>query len=907
MKSVYTFFTALLLSVVTYGQITITEVLMPQYIQNSGLDASELAKVPFVCRLTINGLNPNATYRYFNRFVKEADTVATSTTTGGGYYTLVNASTATFTRVTLTPAFTAPARYLEFTSSASGSYTGWFMGEPLASSTFEVGIKVFMRIYLNDGLGGSVVSKRIAAPSPIIVIPFDNTPYYINNGTPTTVPNGTAIRSTPATNATAKNFVMLFDNPAGNGRPLTGTVVEGDGVANTIANAYAPFYSAQVNEVNKAWGTIIPNTIAGGIKRISQYSLTTGVEVGYKISSSGNWPKEGGGTVSTANTNGGMSNVIVLDGSILTLAEPIMISQLITFDALPSKTYGDPDFAPGATINTNLPISYSSSNPAVATIVNGMIHITGAGTTDITAQQDGDDDHAPAIPVTRTLIVTKKTVTVTAQDATILQGDAIPTFTIIYSGFVNGENESILITSATGTTTVTNSNTVGTYPITPAGAAAANYDFIYVNGTLTITAAQQPQTITFNTLATKTYGDAAFGTGATASSNLALSYVSSDPAVATVDNNGMIHIAGAGTTTITASQGGNNAFFPATPVSQTLTVVPAPLTITAEDKSRLVGQPNPVLTVIYSGFVYGETSSIVSAPPVIATTATVASAVGVYPITVDGAAAANYTITFVSGALTVVPLPSQTITFNVPPVKRYGDPDFAPGAIASSGLAVVYTSSNLQVATITNGVIHLTGAGTVDITASQPGDPFNAAAPPVTHTLTVLKANLSIVALDTSKYEGQPNPVFSVQYAGFVNGDDASDLATQPVITSTATTTSLMGNYPVMVTGASSPNYNIAQLEAVLKVLPANGSDQDMVTAFLSGPGKLRVNYYATAEENVNLQLFDSYGNRLINARLHASKGFNTWYFDVSNITAGVYPVRIAGKGGLVQTKVIIR
>ncbi len=79
---------------------------------------------------------------------------------------------------------------------------------------------------------------------------------------------------------------------------------------------------------------------------------------------------------------------------------------------------------------------------------------------------------------------------------------------------------------------------------------------------------------------------------------------------------------------------------------------------------------------------------------------------------------------------------TQTITFSLSP-KAIGTPDFAPGATASSGLAVTYTSDNPAVATITGGgLIHLVGVGTAHITAYQAGDVHHLAAPNNTQTLT---------------------------------------------------------------------------------------------------------------------------------------------------------------------------
>ncbi|MFZ0596274.1 MAG: cadherin-like beta sandwich domain-containing protein, partial [Flavobacterium sp.] len=85
-----------------------------------------------------------------------------------------------------------------------------------------------------------------------------------------------------------------------------------------------------------------------------------------------------------------------------------------------------------------------------------------------------------------------------------------------------------------------------------------------------------------------------------------------------------------------------------------LTITPASLIITAENKERQYGVDNPVLTVSYDGFVNGDTEANLTTPATIATTATKASAVGEYEITVDEATSLNYTITFKKGTLTVI-------------------------------------------------------------------------------------------------------------------------------------------------------------------------------------------------------------------------------------------------------------
>ena len=81
------------------------------------------------------------------------------------------------------------------------------------------------------------------------------------------------------------------------------------------------------------------------------------------------------------------------------------LNQSITFNSLPSKTVGDADFSPLATASSGLAVTYTSSNMAVATIVNGNIRIVGGGSSIITASQGGNSSYNAAISVTQNLAV----------------------------------------------------------------------------------------------------------------------------------------------------------------------------------------------------------------------------------------------------------------------------------------------------------------------------------------------------------------------------------------------------------------------------------------------------------------------------------------------------------------------
>jgi len=171
----------------------------------------------------------------------------------------------------------------------------------------------------------------------------------------------------------------------------------------------------------------------------------------------------------------------------LTVKPAPVLPQTLTYGPLPDKTYGDPDFDPGATsTNLTIPITYTSSDPTKATIVNGQIHITGAGTVTITASQAGNAGYTPATPIDQVLTINKALLTITANDQTKVFGTPNPDFGVGYVGFVYGENQTQLITQPTVTTIATTMSPAGTYILTPGGAQSNNYTFNYITGILTI-------------------------------------------------------------------------------------------------------------------------------------------------------------------------------------------------------------------------------------------------------------------------------------------------------------------------------------------------------------------------------------------------------------------------------------
>ena len=417
-------------------------------------------------------------------------------------------------------------------------------------------------------------------------------------------------------------------------------------------------------------------------------------------------------------------------------------------------------------------------------------------------------------------------------------------------------------------------------------------------GSFSAGAVPQVNPFVFNALPVKIYGDADFNGGATSlNTTQPIVYSSSNPAVATIVN-GNIHITGAGTANITASQA-TDGFYAAASATQLLTVNKTALTITADNKLKFEGQVNPTLTATYTGFVLGETPTVLLTPTIITTTAVTASPPGTYPITVNGATSNNYIITFVNGSLTVQAKQSQTITFNALPAKTYGNADFPTGATSTNNtIPITYVSSNTAVATVnSSGIIHITGGGTTTITASQAGNAGYFPAADVARTLTVSKVNLTIRVRDTTKVQGQPNPPFTITYTGFVLGETAANLTTPPQVNTLATTNSTAGYYALTPEGAVSNNYNFIYVPGRLTIYPNSGTDQQYLHAFMPNKDILTVRVYSVTPALGDIVLWDMSGRPVLKKNLYMPPGFISADLFISTLPTGIYTVTVRGNG----------
>lgn len=419
-------------------------------------------------------------------------------------------------------------------------------------------------------------------------------------------------------------------------------------------------------------------------------------------------------------------------------------TQGLNFSPLPTKYYENPDFDPGATATSGLPVTYSSNNPSVATIVNNKIHIIGVGTTNISAFQPGDDNFYPASSVFQTLIVAKANQTITfnpLSPMTFKDGDIDPGATASSGLVVNYVSTNTNIaTIVGGRIHAVSAGDVNILAIQ----SGNNYYSAAPNVPRTLTISKADQVITFNPMADMVYDDI-FMNPASANSGLEIEYKADNPDVAEILNN-KIHIIGAGAVTITATQPGNSSYKAATEVSQILNVLKSSQTVTFNVlPSAVFGDPDIALTATSSSDLPVNYTTDNPGVATIVNGKLHIVGTGISNITAsqDGdfrylPAAVNVTQPF------TVTSSNQAISFSSLSAKIYGDADFSITATASSGLTVTFSSDNTSVATVTNGVVHLVGAGTANITASQAGNGFYTRAPYVVHPLVVDKADQSI-------------------------------------------------------------------------------------------------------------------------------------------------------------------
>lgn len=163
------------------------------------------------------------------------------------------------------------------------------------------------------------------------------------------------------------------------------------------------------------------------------------------------------------------------------------------------------------------------------------------------------------------LTINKRQLTVSTKDYTRAYNEENPSFELSYAGFVNSEDEKVLLSKPKATTNATSSSDVGTYSITIGDGVAENYDFNYVNGKLTIEKAYQ--TLTWDQVLSDAKRYDQVELKATASSGLEVTYSIEGSRICSLVKTGVkqyIDSYSTGESVISAVQSGNKNYWPTT-------------------------------------------------------------------------------------------------------------------------------------------------------------------------------------------------------------------------------------------------------------------------------------------------------------------------------------------------------
>lgn len=411
----------------------------------------------------------------------------------------------------------------------------------------------------------------------------------------------------------------------------------------------------------------------------------------------------------------------------------------IIYNQPEAKVYGDEPFSLNATSDSNLPLSYTSSNLNVATVdADGIVTIIGSGTTDITVSDGGNDYYAPAADVTRIFTVNKKDASVTPNDKVKAYGEADPALDGVLNGFLAQDS----ITASYSRTTGESVNTYSISSVMNPSDALKNYNITYNTADFTIDKRQiTVQAVTDNkvydgtatsdviptilegTLANEDnavlvqeFDDKNVGTNKTLTPSCKVYDQLNTETTTNYDIAYILSASGEITLAdpIISLENKTSAY-----TGNAITIEPA----------VVIGVPGETPPGNISYTYYTDTACTTLTTPGNSGAAANGQApvyAGIYYVKATIENTLNYTsqTTSAPGTLTILPASGAGFSIGSELTKTYGDESFMLTASGGSGMgAVSYTSSNPNAASVSSdGYVTINSVGTATITATKASD-----------------------------------------------------------------------------------------------------------------------------------------------------------------------------------------
>lgn len=575
------------------------------------------------------------------------------------------------------------------------------------------------------------------------------------------------------------------------------------------------------------------------------------------------------------------------------------LDQEIIFQNITDKTFGDDPFTAIAASSSSLGIDFSVVSGPVSVIGN-TVTINGAGEATLAANQLGDDTYNPAPEVTQTFTINKANQTIVIEaiadketsdspfDITATSSAGLPLDYAVLSGPASVSGNTITLSGSSGQVVVEVSQ-----------AGNTNYEMASATTSFNVSdPAKTDQTITFNSISDKTFGDLPFELSASASSGLDVEFEVLSGSITLTGNT--LTINGAGQVMIAANQPGNETFNPAPEEIQTFNIEKADqlITISSIDDKLVTDASFEVSATIDSGL---ELIYEVTGPATISgTTITLSGTTGTVILTASQEGNANYNEASATASFEVTD-PSkqdQTITFQTVNDKVFDDAPFDLAATASSNLSVSFSVVSGPIE-IDGNQVTITGAGSATIAANQDGNEEYNSAPEVTQSFTIAKATqlITIDLIADKLVSDEPFEVMASVNSGLPLVYEVSGVAT--ISENTITLQGLIGTVTVTASQAGNDNYNQASASISFEVTQEAALSVDNKITINFYPNPVKESLWIESDEMLDVQLFNLEG-KLIRQAKFRNKSLN-----LPDISNGVYLLEIRHSKGILRKKIL--
>jgi sugar lactone lactonase YvrE len=417
-------------------------------------------------------------------------------------------------------------------------------------------------------------------------------------------------------------------------------------------------------------------------------------------------------------------------------------SQSITFPTIAAGQVAATTVNLSAAATSGLPVSFTSTTPAVCTVSGAVASLLTAGACTIQAAQPGNGEYSAAAPVSQSFPVSLAAQTIRF---TGVRAQQVAGATVTLSAAASSGLPVAFASNAPSICTVSGASAsllaAGTCAIEASAPASAVY--LAASATETFPVKFASQSITFPAIPTQIAGNT-LTLSATASSGLAVTYTSDAPSVCTVSGATASLIA-AGTCTLQASQSGSSEYAAANSISRAFGVGHASQSIAFA--AIAPGQVALTTVPLSATATSGLTVTFTSASPAVCTVSgTTASLLASGNCDIEASQPGNQVY---SSAPTVtqrffVSHVAQSIAFAAIAPGQVAMTTVSLSATATSGLAVTFTSASPAVCTVSGTTASLLASGNCDIDASQPGNQIYSGAPGVTQRFFVYHVAQSI-------------------------------------------------------------------------------------------------------------------------------------------------------------------